>query len=161
VIAQIVDLAPDRLGTGQHRIGIALLHDQLFPDLGSGQPGVQASRLERGVGLALPIDDSLDVVKQLGEVFFGAFAATQTKSIEAADAAGQFVHPFADSYPIPPQFTLGAPLSMQAEEADRSRHEQTPIHTSQRVGRRLQVFLDRSCKFHENVLRRRGRHSMG
>jgi hypothetical protein len=129
VVAQIVDPATDGLGTGQHLIGITLVHDQLFPDLGGGQPGVQALRLERWVGLALPIDDRLDVVEQLGEVFFGTLAAAPTKGIDAADAAGQFVHPFADGHPIPPQFTLSPPLPLRAEEANCSRHEQTPICT--------------------------------
>jgi hypothetical protein len=123
-----MDLAPDGLGAGQFLIAIALLHDELFPDLGGGQPGVQALRLERRVGLALPIDEGFDVTEQMGQVFFGAFAPPQTKGIGAADAGGQLVHPFADGHAVPPQLALGPPLPSGSEYPHRSCHEETPIH---------------------------------
>ena len=74
----------------------------------------------------MPIDDGLDVVEQLGEVFFGAFAAAPSKGIDAADAAGQFVHPFADGHAVPTQLALGPPLPIGTEYSYRSCHEETP-----------------------------------
>jgi hypothetical protein len=83
-----MDLAADGLGTGQLRAGVALAEDELFPNRRGTQPGVQPLRLERRVGLALAIDDGLDVAEQFREAFFGALAAAQAKGIDAADAAG-------------------------------------------------------------------------
>ena len=97
-----MDLATDGLSRGQLLVGIALLRDQLFPNRGGGQACVQPLRLERGVGLALAIDEGFDVGEQRGQVFFGALAATQAKGIEATDAAGPFVHPFATNEPCVP-----------------------------------------------------------
>jgi len=84
--------------------------------------------------LALAVDEGLDVGEQLGEVFVGAFASAQAEGIKAADARRQFVHPFADGAPIPPQFAFGPPLPIRAEATDRSCHEETPIRTAQRLG---------------------------
>src|SRR5262249_52801824 len=116
------------------------------------QPGVQPLRLEGRVSLALAIDDGLDVAQQIGQVVFGAFASAQAEGIDAADAAAQLVHAFADRPPIPAQLALRPPLPIRPETAYRPRHEQPPICSSQRCRRFLQVVLDLSIQFHENVL---------
>jgi hypothetical protein len=133
VVAQLVKLAPDSLFHGQLLIGVAFVQDQLFPNRGGGQARVQPLRLERWVGLALAIDEGLDVGEQLRKVFFSALASAQAEGIKAADARRQFVHPFADGHPIPAQFAFGSPLPIRAEATDRSCHEETPIRTAQRV----------------------------
>jgi hypothetical protein len=130
VVAELMDLAADGLVTGQFLVGVALLRDQLGPDRCDGQPRVQPLSLEGRVGLALPIDDGLDVAEQIGEVFFGAFASAQAKSIDAADARGQLVHPFANSHPVPAQFALGPLLPSGAEHPNRACHEETPVRAA-------------------------------
>ena len=85
-------------------------------------------RLEGGVGLALAIDEGLDVVQQVGQVFLGAFASPQAEGIDAADAAGRVrAVPLRMVHPVPAQFAFGLALATGAEQADGACHEEPAI----------------------------------
>ena len=111
VVAQPVELGPDRLRRRQLLVGVAVLRDQLPPHLGGGQAGVQPGGAELRIGLALAIDERGEVRQQVGQLLLGALAAPQREGVDDGEAAVQLARALADGRAVPAQRTLGAPLA--------------------------------------------------
>ena len=58
-VAQGVELGTDGLGSGKLSVSVAVLGDELAPDFGGTEAGVEAIGAELGIGLALAINDAL------------------------------------------------------------------------------------------------------
>src|SRR4029453_11385545 len=69
-IAQIIQFGADGFGRGQYGIRVAFVGDQLTPHLGRRQASIEAVGAEWGGGLALAIDDGLDIRQEVGEMCF-------------------------------------------------------------------------------------------
>src|SRR5262249_49412553 len=152
-VAEVVHLLADGLAAGQLGLAVALLADQLPADLGGRQPGVQPLAGEGRVSLALAVDEGADVGQQAGQVPFGTLAAASGEGIDATDAAGQLMQPFADGAPVPAQLALGAALAIDPQQLDGSGKEQPPVCPTQGFGCLPQVVLDRLGQFHNYALR--------
>jgi hypothetical protein len=59
-VAQGIELGADGLGSRKLSVGVAFLGDELAPDFGGTEAGVQAGGTELRVSLALAINDALN-----------------------------------------------------------------------------------------------------
>jgi hypothetical protein len=114
----------------------------LLPDDRRTEAGIQALGAKAGVGLAPAIDDGSDVLQQVGEAFFGSVSPTPGESIQADNAAVQFVHALDDRVPIPAKFLFGPPLATPTEEFHGPGHEESAVTAFQGAGRFAEVAFD-------------------
>ena len=84
-------------------MGLQLVADGLGGDASEGHGG-----LELRIGLALGVDEAVDVLLDLGAEFFGGFASAEVVGVEAADAAAKFVQTGVDGGASPAESGLGA-----------------------------------------------------
>jgi hypothetical protein len=87
------------------------LGDQLLAHFRRAQARVETVGPELGVGLTLAIDNGSDIRQQAREMDFHTFATACRKGIEAGEPALQFMRPFANGHPAPPEFTFCTPLA--------------------------------------------------
>src|SRR4029450_9807811 len=86
-IAQIIQFSADSFGRWQYGIRVAFVGDQLTPHLGRCQARIEAVGAELGVGLALAIDDGLDIRQEVGQMCFRprrAKASTQLTPLSSS-----------------------------------------------------------------------------
>ena len=76
LIPEIVEFDADRVLTGQLLVGVALVLDELGTHLGSTQTGVEPRGGKRGVGLALGLNQGLDILQKIRQVVLSRFATT-------------------------------------------------------------------------------------
>ena len=147
VVAQRIQFGADGFRGRQGGVRVAFLGDQLAPHLGRCQAGIQAGGAELGVGLALAIDDGLDIRQEVGEMLFGALPPTQGKGIDTDHAAVEFAHTFANGHPPPPQFARGALLPTRPQFFDGAGHKQATGAALERLGGLDQQGLERVGQF--------------
>jgi predicted ATPase len=123
IVAQCVEFGANRCRGGQLGIGVAFLRDQLPAHFSGTQARIQAGRAELRVGLALAIDNRLDIGQEGRQMVLGPFPPTQRKGIDALDATVQFAHAFADGHAAPAQFARGALLGLIIEAASGESYE--------------------------------------
>ena len=123
IVAHLIEFGRDGSGRGQLLVSIAELGDQLTTHLRGGQARVQTLRFELGIGLALPVDNGSDIYQQIGQVFFGQFAASGAKGIQTDDAAFDFVGPFPNRLAIPAQLSFGSAGSARPQLFDDACHK--------------------------------------
>ena len=63
-------------------VGVALGREQLLADFGGTDAGEEPLGLELGVGLALAIDDVLDILEQVGQVVFDGPTPSSSEGIK-------------------------------------------------------------------------------
>jgi len=148
VVAQPVELGPDRLRRRQLLVGVAVLRDQLPPHLGGGQAGIQPGAAELRIGLALAIDQRGDVRQQVGQMLLGALAPTQREGVDNGEAAVHLARALADRRAIPAQLTLGAPLAARPQFLRRPGHEDPAGAPLQALGGLDEQRLERVRQLH-------------
>src|SRR5258708_27918916 len=111
------------------------LRDQGVSHSSSAQAGVQTGTLKTRSGLALPVHNVSDVLKQIRQMLLSPLAPSRSVIVDAPYATFQFAHPFADRRAIPTQFPFGLALSAFAQQLDHPPHENPPL-----------MPLERSCR---------------
>ena len=70
IVAQLIESSPNRFGARQGFIAVTVLANQLTTDFGGTEAGIQTSRGELWVGLALTVHNRLNVEQQVGQTVF-------------------------------------------------------------------------------------------
>ena len=135
MVAQQVELAIDRLPSGQLGVGVALRGDQLTTDLGGTDAGKKPLGLELGIGLALAIDEALDVIEESRQMLLGGLAAAGGEGIEAGHSGAEFVHRLADGFAVPAEMGLGPDLSTPSHRMNGPGHEEPTLAPLEGLGR--------------------------
>src|ERR1051326_8664112 len=99
--------------------------DQLATDFCGGQTRVEPGTAKLGIGLALPIHESGDILQQVGQMLFTAFPASKLEGIHTHQSALQFMLAFPDRSTIPAQLLFGSTLPSFSQGADRPCHKKT------------------------------------
>jgi len=105
-------------------IRVAFLGNQLTAHFRSRQPRIQATAAKLRVGLALAINNRLDISQEIGQMIVGALAPTQRIGIQTDQAAIEFAQAFADGHTAPAEFACRTLLSGVAQFCDRAGHKQ-------------------------------------
>lgn len=134
LVTKGVEFDADGVLAGQLLVRVALLLDELGSDFGGTQSGVEALRLERRVGLALPVNEHLDVFQEMGQVVLGGFTTARGDVIFYRLAGFEFAEAFADRGAIPTEFALGSALSAIAEGFDDLGHKQASVTAFEFLG---------------------------
>jgi hypothetical protein len=122
--------------------------NQLAPYLGRCQSGIQAVGAELWVGLALAIDNGLQIRQEVGEMRFRTFPSTQYKGIDTDHSTGEFAHAFANGHPAPPQFACGTLLPTRPQFFHGACHKQATGAALEGLGGLDQQCLKRVGQFH-------------
>jgi hypothetical protein len=147
VVAQFIQLGADGFRGRECRLQVAFVGNQLVPYLGRCQAGIQAVGAEVGIGLALAIDNSLDIRQEVRAMYCRALPPTQGKGIDTDHAAGAVVQTLAHGHPPPPQFARGALLPTPPQLFDSAGHTQAPGAALERLGSCDQRCLERVRQF--------------
>src|SRR5205823_12518619 len=108
--AEEVELGGDGSHGGQLLVGVAAARDQLLADLGGRQATIQAGGLEGGVGLKMVLDETAQVIEQIGQSDFHRLAPAEAEGIGASQARAELVTGLAERVAAPAEETGGFAL---------------------------------------------------
>lgn len=97
----MIESSPNRFGTRQGFTAVTVLANQLTTDFGGTEAGIQTSRGERWVGLALTVHNRLNVDQQVGQTVFDSLPSAQLKGIDTDDVLFDFALAFANQVTVP------------------------------------------------------------
>ncbi len=134
VVAQVAQFGRDGASGREFVVTIPVLHDQLPAHFRRSEPGVEARGAKVGVGLALPIDNRLDIGQELRQMLLGAFAAAQREGIQAGHSAVEFAQPLTDRLAIPAEGAFGEALAPGSKFLDGTGEKASAVGSFERLG---------------------------
>ena len=112
-------------GGRQLLVAVSVLLYQLVADLLGAQTRIEPRGAEGGIGLTLGINDSFDILKQVGQMIFSTLSTSLRKCIDT------FMGSFSYRGSIPPELLFGFSLSTVTEFFDGFSHKDSPLAAMQ------------------------------
>jgi hypothetical protein len=137
VIIKLIQFGENRPTTREVFLRIAIVLNQLPPNTGRRNSAISSQTPKGGIGLALWVDNLLNIMIKLRKLGIHGLATTRAEPI-LDRAVLQFNLPFPKCHAIPPEFPSDPAVPPRPEQSRGFGHKHSTLTAFQSLGRFLQ-----------------------